>query len=64
MEVNSLGKSKNLRWSLGDTTEIESSNENKSQKNKNHDALVIEYCPKIFKELRNLDDFNAEELFL
>jgi len=43
---------------------MESENEYGNQKRKNHDAMVIEYCPRIFRELRNLDEYNAEELDL
>ncbi len=31
-------------------------------KKQNHDALVIEYCPRVFRELRKLDEYTAEEL--
>jgi len=27
------------------------------------DALIIEYCPKVFKSLRKLDDYFGEELY-
>lgn len=27
-----------------------------------HDALIIEYCPKVFRELRQLEDISGEEL--
>ena len=31
-------------------------------KKQNHDAIVIEYCPRVFRELRKLDEYSAEEL--
>ena len=38
-------------------------NSKKSNKNKNdYDALILEYCPKIFKKLRDLDEYDEEEL--
>lgn len=29
---------------------------------KKQDALIIEYCPKIFRELRGLDDISDKEI--
>ena len=50
--------------SYGDTTDLESEGDDGSERKKNHDAMVIEYCPRVFRELRNLDEYNAEELDL
>ena len=41
--------------------ESENPAENGSVKKK-QDAMVIEYCPRIFRELRTLDEYDAEEL--
>ncbi len=35
---------------------------NKIEKQKS-DAILIEYCPKVFEKLRILDDIDKEELF-
>lgn len=64
VEVNSYKKN-NLRasqQSIGDTTDLESENEYSNLKNKKHDAMVIEYCPRIFRELREMDEYDASEL--
>ena len=31
-------------------------------KHDRQDALIIEYCPKIFKELRRIDDISNQEI--
>ena len=62
VEINSYKKNKNNN-SIEESGDFESEEgEAKSQKKKKHDAMVIEDCPKIFRELRNLDEYNAEEL--
>ena len=64
VEVNSSTMKRNPlthSHSFGDTTDLESEGDY-SEKKKNHDALVIEYCPRIFRELRKLDEYNAEEM--
>jgi hypothetical protein len=38
--------------------------EDSSKRKKNNDALIIEYCPRVFRELRNFDEYTAEELDL
>lgn len=48
---------------MGDTTDLESEGEDGRVK-KNNDAMIIEYCPRVFRELRNLDEYNAEEIDL
>ena len=50
--------------SISDTADLESEGEDGKQRKKNQDAMVIEYCPRIFRELRTLDEYNAEELDL
>jgi hypothetical protein len=47
--------------SISDTQDLESEGDHGKFK-KNQDAMVIEYCPRIFRELRTLDEYNAEEL--
>jgi len=47
----------------GDITESEGKSKiGELNKKQNHDALVIEYCPRVFRELRKLDEYTAEEL--
>jgi hypothetical protein len=41
-----------------DYSEFDSQNEKQS-----HDAMVIEYCPRIFRELRTLDDITGVSLY-
>jgi 1-phosphatidylinositol-4-phosphate 5-kinase len=41
-----------------DYSEFDSQNDKQS-----HDALVIEYCPRIFRELRTLDDITGVSLY-
>ena len=31
-------------------------------KNNKQDALILEYCPRIFRELRRIDDISNEEI--
>jgi hypothetical protein len=56
--------SKNRKTSkLATDSESSSDYESSAQDKKDHDALVIEFCPKIFKELRNLDDITGIDLY-
>lgn len=69
VEVSSVKKNKkitNTSISISESGDLDES-EGKSKfgeinKKQNHDALVIEYCPRVFRELRKLDEFSAEEL--
>jgi 1-phosphatidylinositol-4-phosphate 5-kinase len=54
---SSKNKSKTEQDSESFSEEIETIQERKS-----HDALVVEYCPKIFRELRGLDDITGIDL--
>jgi len=46
-----------------DIVEVDDQNKKiKTKTKKNHDALVIEYCPKVFRELRTLDEYSARDL--
>ena len=49
-------------FSIGDTTEIESEGDDGINRKKSNDAMIIEYCPRVFRELRNFDEYNAEEV--
>lgn len=35
----------------------------KKIKKEKSDALMIEYCPKVFQRLRELDEYEGEELY-
>lgn len=48
--------------SIGDTTDLESEGDDGSVRKKNNDAMIIEYCPRVFRELRSFDEYNAEEV--
>ena len=61
VEVSSYGKKK-YRDSLESSIMNETSPNEETVKNKDHHALVIEYCPRIFRELRKLDEISGHDL--
>lgn len=67
VEVSCLRKSKNdLRYLLSNNTDKNKNKQNQKIRKKEIskcDALLIEYCPEVFKRLRSLDEFQGEELF-
>ncbi len=66
-EVSSIRKSKDdINILISNNTEENRNDQSKKAKKKPKtkcDAVIIEYCPKVFKQLRSLDEYEGEELF-
>jgi hypothetical protein len=60
MEVKKKNSAQNVNYSQYDN----SSNytDLNQEEGKKQDALIIEYCPRIFRELRDLDDISNKEV--
>ena len=61
---NTNNKADHPYLSIGDTTDLESEGDCRINQKKSNDAMIIEYCPRVFRELRNFDEYNAEEIDL
>jgi hypothetical protein len=61
VEVSTYGKRKYTE-TIDSSLLNESSPSEENDNSKHYDALVIEYCPKIFRELRKLDDISGYDL--
>lgn len=69
MEISSGEKVKltnaSIRASNVDSGDLESEPDRSSEDvkyKKSHDAEFIEYCPRVFRELRKIDEYTAKDL--
>jgi hypothetical protein len=58
----SLNKEATIDSSLFDSESQAMDNISEKEKNTQHDATVIEYCPRIFRDLRRIDDISGYDL--
>ena len=61
VEVSSFGKKKN-KESIESSIMNETHPNEETDKIKDYHALVIEYCPRIFRDLRKLDEITGHDL--
>ena len=62
MEIKKKESRRNLNNEISQYDNSSQSSESPNDDEKNQDALMIEYCPRIFKELRTLDDISNKEI--